>query len=29
VFETEKKYKIENNYENSATFPIELIDITT
>lgn len=28
VFESEKKYKIENNYLNTATFPIEIIDIT-
>lgn len=29
VFEVWKKYKIENNYSSSATFPIQVIDITT
>lgn len=28
VFEFWKKYKIENNYSDSATFPIEVTDIT-
>ena len=29
VFESGKKYKIENNYASTATFPIKVIDITT
>lgn len=29
IFEFWKKYKIENNYSNSATFPIQVTDITT
>ncbi len=29
VFEIWKKYKIENNYETSAVFPIKVTDITT
>ena len=28
VFEYDKKYKIENNYSTTASFPIEVIDIT-